>query len=131
MNILFSIILNIGFVFRCLIITIYQTKKVISKRRKCFKTRSMLDFSTEHKFKLGREALDDFCIKIQIKSSTTFLKKSMRICCALKLFYTFLSRPSLGWLNTWSFRIGKERFEVEGNDGTAWGKDLFLAFTGL
>ena len=54
----------------------YQTKKVISKRRKCFQTKSMLDFSTEHKFKLGGETLYDFCIKIQIKSSTQLLKKS-------------------------------------------------------
>ena len=57
----------------------YQTKKVISKRRKCFQTKSMLDFSTEHKFKLGGEALDDFSIKIEIKSSTSLLKKSMRM----------------------------------------------------
>ena len=109
----------------------YKTKKGISKRRKCFQTKSMLDFSTEHKFKLGGEALDDFSIKIQIKSSTPLLKKSMRFVRHWNYFKLFISRPSLGWVDTWSFRRGKERVAVEGNDGTAGGKNLLLAFTGL
>ena len=55
----------------------FKNEKVSSKKRSCFKTKTMLDFSKEHKFKLGGEALDDFHIKIQLKSSTQILQKSM------------------------------------------------------
>ena len=90
----------------------YKTKKVISKRRKCFKTRSMLDFSTEHKFKLGGEALDDFCIKIQIKGSTPLLKKSMHIFVHWNCFIFAFPDPVLAELT-----LGPSE---EGRKGLQW-----------
>ena len=58
------------------IILFLHNKEVTSKKRKCYKTNTMLDFSTEHKFKLGGEALDDIKVKFQIKNSTPLLQKS-------------------------------------------------------
>ena len=63
-------------------VTIFlKNKEVKSKKRKSFKTKTMLDFSTELKFDLGGEALSDFKVKVQLKSSTPMLQKS-------KLFYS-------------------------------------------
>ena len=53
-----------------------KDKQVASQKRKCYKTKTMLDFSKDHNFKLQGEALDDYQVKIEIKSTTPPLHKS-------------------------------------------------------
>ena len=44
--------------------------KTASGLKKCFKTKTMIDFSKDHKFKLQGEAVDDYQIAIEIKRSS-------------------------------------------------------------
>ena len=53
-----------------------RNKDVKSKKGKSDNTNSMLNFSTENKFKLGGESLIDFKVKVQLKRSTPMLQKS-------------------------------------------------------
>lgn len=47
-----------------------------TKRRKAYQTKSLLDFSKDHKFKLNGENIEDHMIRIQIKRATSPLQKS-------------------------------------------------------
>ena len=47
-----------------------------SKRRKCYKSGSMLDFSKDNNFAMEGEALDKFKVMIEIKSTDTLLQTS-------------------------------------------------------
>ena len=51
-------------------------ERLESKRRKCYKSGSMLDFSKDHNFAMEGEALDKFKVMIEIKSTTTLLQTS-------------------------------------------------------
>ena len=53
-----------------------KDEKVGCEKRKCYKMKTMLDFSKDHNFKLQGEALDDYQVKIEIKSTTPPLHKS-------------------------------------------------------
>ena len=53
-----------------------KNKEVACRRKKCFKTKTMIDFCKDHKFKLQGEAMDDYQVSIEIKRSNTILTKS-------------------------------------------------------
>ena len=58
-------------------ISLLHQNDVISKqRKKAYCTRNLLDFSMDHKFRLGGEALGEFQLKIEIKQTTPPLQKS-------------------------------------------------------
>ena len=58
---------------------VLNDKEVCVKRRKAYQSKTLLDFSKDHKFKLYGENVDDATIKIQIKRSTSPLQKSKKI----------------------------------------------------
>ena len=57
-----------------------RDEQVACRKRKCYKTKTLLDFSEDHKFKLQGESLDDYHLKIEIKQSASLLYKSKKSC---------------------------------------------------
>ena len=55
---------------------ISKGRELVVKRHKAFQSKTMLDFSEDHKFKLNAEHVNDFSLKIQIKRSAPPLQKS-------------------------------------------------------
>ena len=58
------------------VVLLQKNKEVVSRRKKAYRTKTMVDFSKDHKFELNGENVDDFSIKIQIKCSSPPFKKS-------------------------------------------------------
>ena len=58
------------------VVLLQKNKEVVSRRKKAYRTKTMVDFSKDHKFELNGENVDDFSIKIQIKCSSPPFQKS-------------------------------------------------------
>ena len=57
-----------------------EDKEVCSKKQnKCFQNEHILDFSQEHRFKIIKDDIEKYAIKIQIKRSQSFGVKSKYI----------------------------------------------------
>ena len=56
-----------------------DSKELVSKKQsKCFQNEHILDFSKEHKFKISKDLIEKYTIKIQIKKATNFGVKSKK-----------------------------------------------------
>ena len=57
-----------------------DSKELLSKKQnKCFQNEDILDFSKEHKFKISKDLIENYIIKIQIKKTTNFGVKSKKL----------------------------------------------------
>ena len=56
-----------------------ERKEIICKKKsKCFQNEHILDFSKEQQFKIRKESLEKYSIKVQIKKTTNLGNKSMK-----------------------------------------------------
>ena len=57
-----------------------DSKELVSKKQsKCFQNELFLDFSKEHKFKISKDLIERYTIKIQIKKTSNFGVKSKKL----------------------------------------------------
>ena len=94
----------------------YKGKKFVSKKKKCFKTKDLLDFSKEQNIKLDGKSLTDFHIAIELKHSTQMFQKSK-----FRLKYQENSNYDFSDPVVAALRLGPNE---PGNKGNHWKKML-------
>ena len=80
---------------------ISKGRELVVKRHKAFQSKTMLDFSEDHKFKLNAEHVNDFSLKIQIKRSAPPLQKSEFSIGITQLRFERHSSVHILFLNLW------------------------------